>query len=133
MSDIDVLAAVVSRQTLDLNVYAGFLLDALAGALPSEYVTVQRRSSLGARLRRQQAPVIAVSVVLGEERFTLSRPDPTAVARSTIGHEVGGIVLKSEPVPLDQWTRRLATALARLADRNQDAATALARIMSMEV
>jgi hypothetical protein len=34
--------AAVARQTLDLNVYAGFLLEALSGALPAEYVTVQQ-------------------------------------------------------------------------------------------
>jgi hypothetical protein len=131
--DVHVLAALVGRQALDLNVYAGFLLNTLSGALPPEYVTVQRESSLVGRLRRREADVVAVSVSLGEQRFTLRRASPTAPAEPSIGHEVGGVVLKSEQVALHDWTQRLATALADLAGRNQDATAALARITSMEV
>ena len=128
--DVSVLAAVVGRQVLDLNVYAGFLLNTLSGALPPEHVTVERARSL---LRRRDAPVVAVSVSLGEQRFTLRRASPTARPEPVIAHQVGGIVLKSEPVPLDDWTQRLAAALADQAARDADSAAALARITSMEV
>jgi hypothetical protein len=74
-----------------------------------------------------------VSVSLGEQRFTLRRASATARPEPSVGHEVGGIVLKSEPVGLDEWTRRLAAALADLAAGNADSAAALARITSMEV
>jgi hypothetical protein len=127
---LDELAAVVARQTLDLNVYAGFLLETLSGALPAEYVTVERSRSLR---RRRDVPVVAVSVSLGEQRFTLRRASPTAVPEPSISHEVGGITLKSEAVGLAEWAHRLAAALADLAARNADAAAALARITSMEV
>ena len=127
--NVHVLAALVGRQTLDLNVYADFLLNTLTGALPPEYVTVQRSRSL---LRRQGA-VLAVSVSLAEQRYTLRRASATARAEPSIGHEVGGVVLKSEPVALDEWTQRLAAALAEAAARNDDATAALARITSMEV
>jgi hypothetical protein len=128
--DVNVLAAVVGRQVLDLNVYAGFLLNTLSGALPPEHVTVEHARSL---LRRRDAPVVAVSVSLGEQRFTLRRSSPTARPEPVIAHQVGGIVLKSEPVPLDEWTQRLASALAEQAARDADTAAALARITSMEV
>jgi len=128
--EVSVLAAVVGRQTLDLNVYAAFLLDTLSDALPAEYVTVDRARSM---FRRRDAPVVAVSVSLGEQRFTLRRASATARPEPSVGHEVGGIVLKSEPVGLDEWTRRLAAALAGLAAGNADSAAALARITSMEV
>jgi hypothetical protein len=127
---LDVLAAVVARQTLDLNVYAAFLLETLSGALPADYVTVQRA---GSRWRRRDTPVVAVSVSLGEQRFTLRRASPTARPEPSIGHVVGGITLKSEPVALSEWAQRLAAALAALAGRDADAAAALARITSMEV
>lgn len=130
MSDIEVLAAVVGRQTLDLNVYAAFLLETLSDALPAEYVAVERARSV---FRRRDAPVVAVSVSLGEQRYTLRRASATARPEPSIGHEVGGIVLKSEPVGLDEWARRLAAALAELAAGNADSAAALARITSMEV
>jgi hypothetical protein len=127
---LDELAAVLARQTLDLNVYAGFLLEALSGALPAEYVTVQRSRSLW---RRRDAPIVAVAVLLGDQRFTLRRASPTARPEPSISHEVGGITLRSDVVPLDEWAHRLAAALAELAGRNADAAVALARITSMEV
>lgn len=128
--DVGVLAAVVGRQALDLNVYAAFLLESLSDALPAEYVTVERARSM---FRRRDSPVVAVSVSLGEQRFTLRRATATARPEPSIGHEVGGIVLKSEPVGLDEWTQRLAVALAELAAGNADSAAALARITSMEV
>jgi hypothetical protein len=128
--EVSVLAAVVGRQTLDLNVYAAFLLDTLSDALPAEYVTVDRARSM---FRRRDAPVVAVSVSLGERRFILRRASATARPEPSVAHEVGGIVLKSEPVGLDEWTRRLAAALAELAAGNADSAAALARITSMEV
>ncbi|HEY3086583.1 MAG TPA: hypothetical protein VGJ59_00780 [Jatrophihabitantaceae bacterium] len=127
---LDELAAVVARQTLDLNVYAGFLLDTLGDALPAEYVMVQRSGSLW---RRRDAPIVAVSVSLGEQRFTLRRASVTAVPEPSISHQVGGITLKSEVVALSEWAHRLAAGLAELAARNADAAAALARITSMEV
>jgi hypothetical protein len=128
--EVSVLAAVVGRQTLDLNVYAAFLLESLSGALPPEHVTIERSRSL---LRRKDAPVVAASVSLGEQRFTLRRASATARPEPVIAHLVGGIVLKSEPVSLDDWTQRLATALADQAARDADTAAALARITSMEV
>ncbi len=131
--NVNLLAAVVSRQSLDLNVYAGFLLNSLSDALPPGYVEVQRRKSMLGRLRGGEAPVVEVSVRLGEQRFTLRRPDERAPATATIGHEVGGIVLRTEPVELTEWSRRLAVALADLARRNEAAAAALARMTGMEV
>lgn len=128
--DLGVLAAVVARQTLDLNVYADFLLNTLGAALPPEYVTVERARSLR---RRKDAPVVAVSVSLGEQRFSLRRASATARAEPSIGHVVGGIVLKSEPAALDEWTRQLAAALSEHASRNADAAAALSRITSLDV
>jgi hypothetical protein len=127
---LGVLAAVVARQTLDLNVYAAFLLETLSGALPAEYVTVQR---MGSRWRRRDAPVVAVSVSLGEQRFTLRRASPTSRPEPSVSHVVGGISLKSDHVPLSEWAQRLAAALAEQAGRDADAAAALARITSMEV
>jgi hypothetical protein len=129
--EVAVLAAVVGRQTLDLNVYAAFLLESLSGALPAQYVSVERSRSLFRR--RDDAPVIAASVSLGEQRFTLRRASATAPPEPSIGHVVGGIVLRSEPVALHEWTQRLAAALSELAAGNAESAAALARITSMEV
>ncbi len=128
--EIRTLAAVVGRQSLDLNVHAGFLLDALAGALPEQYVTVQRKRSIR---RRGDAPVLAVSVRLGEHRYVLERSSATAVPSASVGHEVGGVVLSTKVMPLHEWSYRLAGALADLARDNVDVTAALQRITSFQV
>ncbi len=130
--DVSLLAAVLSRQSLDLNTYATFLLESLSGALPSELVTVQRKSGLFGR-SKPDAPILCVAVRLDDQRFVLQRPDPTVAPTSTIAHEVGGIVLKTDKVALDEWTSRLATALTTLASSNAATAAALFRITQIDV
>ncbi len=130
--DVPSLAAVVSRQSLDLNTYAAFLLHSLDGALPPELINVQRKSSMFGRTK-PDAPILCVTVRLGEQRFVLQRPDPTRMPAASISHEVGGIVLRTESVALDTWSAHLADALAEYARTNQATAAALARITSFEV
>jgi hypothetical protein len=130
--DLSALAAVVSRQSLDLNVYAGFLLESLVGALPPEQVTVMRKRSRFGR-GKEDAPVLSVAVRLGERRFVLQRPSSTRLPQASIAHEVGGIVLNSEPMSLADWSAQLAVALGELARQNVEAAAALARITSFTV
>ena len=130
--EVSALAAVVSRQSLDLNTYAGFLLSSLDGALPAEVVSVQRKTSLFGR-SKADAPIREVTVRLGEQRFVLQRPNPTAIPAASIAHEVGGVVLRTETIPLDQWSQRLAESLAELARHNAATAAALERITSFRV
>ncbi|MDQ1691405.1 MAG: hypothetical protein QOH56_1214 [Pseudonocardiales bacterium] len=131
--ELHALAAAVSQQAADLNVYAGFLFAALDGALPAEYLQVERRSSLAGRLRRREPEVVAVSVRLDENQFSLTRAGVGAPAESTIAHVVNGIVLSRQVVPLAQWSLALAAALQKLAERNAAMATALQRLTSFTV
>jgi hypothetical protein len=130
--DVRILAAVVSRQSLDLNTYAGFLLNALDGALPAEVVTVTRKKAMFGR-NRSAAPILCVTVLIDDERYVLERPNPTAAPIASVGHVVGGIVLRTETVPLAVWSQRLATALAELAGRNADSAAALQRMTDFQL
>jgi hypothetical protein len=125
------LAALVSRQSLDLNLYAGFLLNALDGALPADVVSVTRKKALFGRTK-SDAPILCVTVTLDDERFVLERPDPSAAPKASVGHVVGGIVLKTESVPLGRWSDRLARALTELAGRNAESAAALQRLTGFE-
>jgi hypothetical protein len=131
--ELDALAAAVSQQATDLNVYAGFLFAALDGALPAEYLQVERRSSLGGRLRRREPEVVAVSVRLEENQFSLTRAGVGAPAEATIAHVVNGIVLSRQTVPLAQWSLALAAALQQVAERNAAMASALQRLTSFTV
>jgi hypothetical protein len=130
--EVSALAAVVGRQSLDLNIYAGFLLSSLDGALPAEVVSVQRKTSLFAR-SKADGPILCVTVRLGEQRFVLRRADSAATPAASIAHEVAGVVLKTETIPLDQWSQRLARALAELARHNAATAAALERITAFRV
>ena len=130
---LGMLAAVVSRQASDLAVYANFLVAALGDGLPAGHVTVERADGLRARLRRGEPPVTGVSILLGEDRFTLRRTDSVQMPVATVGHEVGGIVLRTEVLPLGDWAQRVAAALSAVAARNDASARALSAITGFEV
>jgi hypothetical protein len=126
--DLEVLAAGLRRHSGDLSMYAGFLLNTLSEALPAEMVQVERRSGLFSRLRGGEQPVVAVSVLLGSRGFTIRREKVGAPAVVTIRHQSGGITMRSETVPIAEWSRQLAAGLAAYADQNAAAAEALARL-----
>ena len=125
--DLEVLAAELRRRSDDLSLYAGFLLSTLSSALPPELVDVERKGSVLGRLRGAEAPVVAATVRLGDQGFTLRRERVGAPAVATIRHESGGIALRTETVDLDEWSHRLAAALGAYADRHAGAADALRR------
>jgi hypothetical protein len=125
--DLEVLAAELRRRSDDLSLYAGFLLSTLSSALPPELVDVERKGSVLGRLRGAEAPVVAATVRLGDQGFTLRRERVGAPAMATIRHESGGIALRTETVDLDEWSHRLAAALGGYADRHAGAAEALRR------
>lgn len=126
--DMEVLAANLRQDSDDLSMYAGFLLNTLSGALPAHMVQVERAGGLLTRMRRGDPPVVAVSVRLGDRRFTLRRESVGAPAVAQIGHESGGVVLRTESASMDVWSRELATELAKYAQANATAAQALAQL-----
>ena len=71
--DLEVRAAELRRRSDDLSLYAGFLLSTLSSALPPELVDVERKGSVLGRLRGAEAPVVAATVRLGDQGFTLRR------------------------------------------------------------
>lgn len=125
--DLEVLAAELRKRSDDLSLYAGFLLSTLSSALPPELVDVERKGSVFGRLRGAEAPVVAATVRLGDQGFTLRRERVGAPAVATIRHESGGIALRTETVDLDEWSHRLAAALGAYADRHAGAAEVLRR------
>jgi hypothetical protein len=125
--DMELLAANLRRQSDDLSMYAGFLINSLSAALPADMVTVERKTGLFGRAK-DDAPVLAVSVLLGDQQFTLRRPGVGHRVRATVGHVSAGIVLRTDEVTMDAWSRRLAAALAGVAEQDATAAQALSRL-----
>jgi hypothetical protein len=125
--DLAVLAAMVGRQSSDLSVYANFLANSLAGALPPEFVTVTRERGRFGRTKPDGA-VLSVALRLGERTYGLVRPRAGAAITPTVIHEVGGVVLSTKTIALDEWSRSVAAGLAALTESNADAAAALSRM-----
>ncbi len=90
----------------DLAAFVEALAAKLEQALPW-YTRVHRRStSLLAKRKR----VDRIEVTVGEEQYVLNSDRGSIDARRAT--TVRGIVLKSEPVALDQWIDALARAIA---------------------
>jgi hypothetical protein len=97
-----------------------------ADALPHGSVTVEHERGLGDRLRGRDGHPTRVVVRLGERTLSLAgggRP----VAE--IHHEVRGVVLSRDQVPLDVWVETLARGLVAQADADARAAAALRRLV----
>jgi len=122
------LAAELRRQSADLTLYAGLLLNVLSAALPAELVEVRREGRWSARLAGRDPAVLAISVRLGDHRYSLARKEFAAPAVAHIRHESGGIVLSTRTVSLDEWSRAVAAELIGLARVNAAAAIALQRL-----
>ena len=104
--DLEVLAANLRREADDLSMYAGFLINSLSAALPAHLVRVERKAGLFGRVK-DDAPVLAVSVLLGDRRFTLRRAGVGQPAVAQLSHESGGVVLRTDDVGMDVWSREL--------------------------
>ncbi len=117
--DLEVLAASLRRDSGDLSLYAGFLINTLSATLPAEMVLVERKAGLFGRVK-DDAPVLAVGVLFGDRRLTLRRDAVGKPVTAQIKHESGGVVMRTET--------ELATELASYAQAHAAAADALRRL-----
>jgi hypothetical protein len=91
-------------------------------ALP-EHATVTR----GGWFLSKEKPVQSLVLDFGDAGFELAREGKTHV-RATVQKRVRGVVLKTDEVPLDDWTTRVAAELNRLAGQNARARAALSQL-----
>lgn len=125
--DLEVLASSLRRDSDDLSLYAGFLLNTLSASLPADMVHIERKTGMFGK-ERPDAPVLRVTVRFDDLRFTLHRAAVGRSAVAQVAHESGGVVLRTDTVAMDDWSRQLATALAGYAQRHTAAAQALQRL-----
>jgi hypothetical protein len=122
-ADFDLLASSLRASSGDLATYVRVLAEKLEATLPSA-VSVERRR---ARFLSGERVVVGLSCELGSERYGLSvaggRPEAT---RATV---VRGVVLKTEPLPLEAWVDSLAAALAAEARSSEQARVAIERLL----
>ncbi|MFI5757657.1 hypothetical protein [Streptomyces sp. NPDC051569] len=124
---VDDLAAALRRDAADLEVYSQVLSRSLAEALPPGSVVLERRRSMGDRLAGRDGRVERVEISLDDQRLILSLTHGRTVGE--IAKVVRGVVLSRTPVPLDEWTRKLAAAMALRARSDARARAALEKLV----
>jgi hypothetical protein len=126
--ELEIVAAQLRRCTDDLSLHGGMLLAVLSGALPAHLVEVRREGRLRARLGGREPAVLGVAVTLGGRRFELDRAEVGARPSTVIRHQSRGVVLSSETVSADEWSRALTAALVATVGHDDAAVEALRRL-----
>jgi hypothetical protein len=124
MADFDLVAASLRADAGDTRGLAEALAVRLESALPM-HTRVERRAK---RFLSREKVVRRVEVDLGEARYALTLDD-RGRAEAVRAHEVRGIVLKNEPLPIDAWLDALARDLTELAQASEEGRRALERLL----
>jgi len=120
--DLDTAVASVRSNMTDVRILLKVLAGQLGDAVGSERMVVERAG----RLRRTDQ-LKALEVTMGDDDFRAEIDG--ASLRCTIGHRSGGIRIRNEPVPLDDWLKRLLSSLQAEAAHSERARVALEHIV----
>ena len=125
---LDMVAAALRADSVDVAIYARVLTESLGDALPPGWVTIDRDRTVSDRMRGRPGQVSKITVRMGELVMTLGveRGAPAA----EICREVRGVVLSRQPVPVAAWAEELARALVAHAEQNAATATALRKLVT---
>jgi hypothetical protein len=120
--DIDTIAATLRADSSDVGVFVETLAAKLEEAVPGRVRVERRRDGMfGPKVVRR------ISLDGGDQRLEL-RSDGGAI-ETVCARVSGGIVLKSEPLPVDDWLAALGAILAAEAERNATTRQALERLL----
>jgi hypothetical protein len=120
----DLVAASLRADTTDLAAFVEALAVKLEDALPGD-VAVER--SGGGLLGRGQRSVRRIAVTMEGGRYDLERAG--SQLQTSRRSEVRGIVIKSEPLGLDEWIDALSRELTERARRSEQSRIALQRLL----
>jgi hypothetical protein len=124
VADFDLVAASLRADAADSRGFMEALAVRLEAALPG-HTRVQRRAR---KFLSREKVVRQIEVDAGENRYALSIDDRGGVeARRSAA--VRGIVLKNDPLPLDDWIDDLARDLAEQAAASEQGRLALERLL----
>jgi hypothetical protein len=125
---LEMVTAALRADSSDIAIYARVLTESLGDSLPPGCVTVERNRTMADRMQNRPGTVTKISVSLGEQTMTLGVHRGVPVAE--ICHQVRGIVLSRQTVPIAQWAGELARGLVEHAEQNAAAAAALRRLVA---
>lgn len=125
---LEMVTAALRADSSDIAIYARVLTESLGDSLPPGCVSVERNRSMSDRMQNRPGTVTRISVRLGEKTMTLGVHRGAPVAE--ICHEVRGIVLSRNAVPIADWAAELARALVANAEQSAAAAIALRKLVA---
>jgi hypothetical protein len=117
--DLDLSAASLRADGRDLPAFVNALAVRLEEAVPGR-VSVERKR---AGLFSGEKVVKRIVCEVGEEQYVLEAEGGRVVA--TCGKAVRGITIRTETLPVAEWSRRLVEAIGREADTSLEAYQAL--------
>ena len=120
--DLDMAASVLQSNATDVHIMLKVLAGQLAEVLGPR-VVVERAGGL----LRKSNEVKALQVTLGDD--VLRAQVEGGAVRCSVAHSSGGIRIRSESIDLDNWLKRLLTALQQEAAHSEGARQALERIV----
>ena len=118
----ELVAASLRADSADLPAFLEVLAGKLSDALPG-LVQVKRSGGMFARTK----PVAQIDVSLDDRRYTATVRGP--VVDTFVAHEVRGVRLSGDQVPLDTWITELGQGLEVFARRSAVGSEALRRLL----
>ncbi|MDX6255850.1 MAG: hypothetical protein QOJ11_2184 [Frankiales bacterium] len=118
----ELLAASLRADSADLPAFLEVLAGKLADALPG-LVTVKRSGGLFAKRK----PIASIEVSLDDRRYTATVRG--LVVDTFVAHEVRGVRLSGDSVPLQTWLTEMGNGLDAYARRSAAGSAALRRLL----
>ena len=123
--DFELLAASLRADVGDLKTFLEVLAGKLEDALPGA-TSVERGGGIFSKKR-----VRRIAIELGDNRYELAAEEGGERLQPSRAKSVRGIVLKREPLQLNEWIDDLSRALAAEAERSEQARLALERLLGI--
>ena len=122
--DLEIAAAAVLADNKDVRLLLRVLGNNLKEALGDR---VEVAHATGGLLHRQSEDVTSITVHLDTDDYEAQLEHGSV--RCTVGRSSGGIRIRSEQLPVEQWLTRLLGSLQQEAVNNQSAQAALQNVI----
>lgn len=124
-ADLQLAAAAFLADNRDVKMLLRVLGKNLQETLGARVQVVQGSSGLLHRSAAPDVKAITVHLATDDYQAELDRDN----VRCSVARSSGGIRIRSEQLPIEQWLERLLTALQQEAANNQSAQAALQRVV----
>jgi hypothetical protein len=129
MGEVQLLAAMLRAEQVEVASYARVLSGALAQALPVGMVEIDYQRSASDRLARRPGRAVRL-VVHGENRDLELHEGRSGGIEAELRQVVRGVVISRRSIGVEEWLHALAQDIARAAARDTAAREALERLLN---